>query len=100
MTAMGAVLNGPYVVMGRDTIMGHVLGDVIVPAGRRLDLLGRVTGDLIVARGATVIVRGCVEGTLVDYGGKIEMLGEVGAFADVADPADSESCLSSERTTG
>jgi hypothetical protein len=29
MTARGAVLEGPYVVMGQDTIMGQVLGDVI-----------------------------------------------------------------------
>jgi hypothetical protein len=86
--------------MGQDTIMGQVLGDVIVPAGRRLDLLGQITGDLIVAREATVIVRGCVEGTLVDYGGRIEMLGQVGAFADLTNSADPASCLSSERTTG
>ncbi len=78
------VIEGPYVVAEAETIAGRVLGDVIVPAGRHLDLDGHVTGDVIVARSASVVLRGSVAGTLVDYGGSIRVVGIVGARANLA----------------
>jgi hypothetical protein len=59
----------------------RILGDVIVPAGRHLDPAGHVSGDLIVARSAPVVLRRSVAGTLIVYGGRIEIVGPVGAKA-------------------
>ena len=60
MTETGDIVEGPYVVEGSETLTGRVVGDVIVPAGRHLNLDGHVTGDVIVARSASVVLRGLI----------------------------------------
>jgi hypothetical protein len=49
-------------------IVGQVVGDLTVPAGRTLDLRGQLAGNLVVQAGGRALIRGQVTGDVLNYG--------------------------------
>ncbi len=75
---ISGMVDGPFRLEEDTDISGMVTGNVIVPAGRRLEFSGLITGDLIVENGGYANVRGIIAGHVRNHGGEIQFAGQPG----------------------
>ena len=83
MTVTAEKIAGPSILTRDAAVRGMLIGDLVVPAGRRLDLHGVIIGNLLVEAGGTAVVRGTVNGTLVNRGGDVELFGTANAVQEL-----------------
>jgi len=75
-------IEGPVTLDRHTSLHGMVVGDLIVPAGVRLDHHGMITGGLTVEPGGVAVVHGMVVGAIANRGGTVQVFGMVGAISD------------------
>ena len=84
MTVTAEKIAGPSILTRDATVRGMLIGDLMVPAGRRLELHGVIIGNLLIEAGGADVVHGTVNGTLVNRGGHVELFGTANAVQDLA----------------
>jgi hypothetical protein len=84
MTVTAEKIAGPSILTRDAAVRGMFIGDLMVPAGRRLELHGVIIGNLLIEAGGADVVHGTVNGTLVNRGGHVELFGTANAVQDLA----------------
>lgn len=91
MRNLSGILRGDFTASEDVTLLGELIGDLVVTSGVRVVLHGIVVGDLTVEAGSIVDLYGLVRGDVFDRGGRVNLYGSVQGVVRKGGPRQTES---------